>query len=75
MMLSVNLGDSLKAWMNFKAVSQKELIELTGLDAKTIKNMRENDLCGHAKNYALICEALGITADELLHGPEVKMEN
>lgn len=70
MMRSINLGESLKAWMNVKGVSRKDLIERTGLDAKTIKNMRDNEFWGLTKNYFAVCDALGITFAEFVLGPE-----
>ena len=69
-MFSVNLGRSIKYWLMMKGISQKELAKATCISEKSISKILNSPFCGRTENYVLICEALNITAEDLIRGPK-----
>lgn len=69
-MISLNLGQTIKGWMTKKGISQMQLSQLSGISTRSLSRILNSPCYGRTENYVLICEALNITAEELIHGPE-----
>ena len=64
----VKIGRFIAAMRRERGLTQRELAEALGLSNRTISKWECGDGLPELANILPLCELLGVTADELLHG-------
>ena len=68
----IKIGRFIAAMRHERGMTQRELAEALGLSNRTISKWECGDGLPDLANILPLCDSLGITADELLHGERKK---